>query len=191
MQKALETSLIQSSEDKTSQCIKYPEYSVPANMCLLFLVPVDFISHIPWNTFIFSFLKEKNPCPNPKLSEAPHPVPLSSAFAVLPPGLLILARITELLPEQRSAFFGRPGQIVFQARCLFGHMAFCLGFQVFPHTKALHLSPPHPALAFLQDSLLCSLPQPCSVPAHQTRSSAGFALVCAGSAPVQIGRAHV
>lgn len=59
-------------------------------MCLLFLVPVDFISHIPWNTFIFSFLKEKSK-PKPKLSEAPHPAPLSSAFSVLPPGLLILA----------------------------------------------------------------------------------------------------
>lgn len=75
-------------------------------MCLLFLTPVDFISHIPWNTFIFSFLKEKKKKnPKPKPSEAPHPAPLSSAFSVLPPGLLILARITELLPEQHSAFF--------------------------------------------------------------------------------------
>lgn len=93
--------------------------------------------------------------------------------------------IPELLPEQHSACFGRSGQIVFQAWCLFGHMAFCLGFQVFPHTKALHLSAPHPALAFLQDTVVFSLPQPCSGPAHQTRSSSGSAPAWAGDAEPQ------
>lgn len=134
---------------------------------------------------IFLFKRKKNK-PKPKLIEAPHPAPLSSASSVLPLGLLTLARIAELLPEQHSAFFGRSGQIVFQAWCLFGHMAFCLGFQVFPYTKALHLSPPHPALAFLQDTVVFfPSPQPCSVPAHQTRNSAGFALAWAGNAEPQ------
>lgn len=73
-------------------------------MCLLFLMPVDFISHIPWNRLIFFLLKRKKKTP-PKKPEKPHTLLFClMPFSVLPPGLLILARIASSFPSNSQRF---------------------------------------------------------------------------------------
>lgn len=159
------------------QSNKYPEYCVPANMCLLFLVPVDFISHIPWNTFIFSFLKEKSK-PKPKLSEAPHPAPLSSAFSVLPPGLLILA-------ASLSSFLSSTQRVLAGQDRLFSRLGVYLAIwlsawdsKYFPIRK--HYTSVLPILLLPSSKTLWFSPSPSRALGQHTKPGAALALLPRG-----------
>lgn len=139
-------------------------------------MPVDFISHIPWNTFVFSFLKEKKPSPNPKLSEGPHPAPLSSAFSVLPPGLLILARITELLPEQHSAVFLAGQDRLFSRLGVYlAIWLFAWDSKYFPIRK--HYTSVLPILLLLSSKALWFVPSPSPALCQHIKPGAALALL--------------